>query len=144
MSIGSVHAWASNMVPYDKFRPKNEDRAYEFIYMLSNFAPERVKFGDKKSLKGQELYNQKNGIDPGDRHCTFCCDGDGFWEHPLNHQVLRNRQKNNPQLVRIRNTTNDSEMFLFDVEAAIRDGFLCHRKVLVLTCPNTARTTPPS
>ena len=40
-----------NKVLYNKFRPGNEARAYEFIYMLSNFAPERVKFGDEKSLK---------------------------------------------------------------------------------------------
>ena len=46
-----------NKDPYNKFCPKNEARAYEFIYMLSNFAPKRVKFGDEKSLKGQELYN---------------------------------------------------------------------------------------
>lgn len=26
--------------------------------MLSHIAPERVKFGDEKSLKGQELYNR--------------------------------------------------------------------------------------
>ena len=53
-----------NKVPYDKFRPENEARAYEFIYMLSNFTPERVKFGDEKSLKGQELYNRKVRVNP--------------------------------------------------------------------------------
>ena len=53
-----------NKVPYDKVCPENEARAYESIYMLSNSAPERVKFGDKKSLKGQELYNRKVRVDP--------------------------------------------------------------------------------
>mmetsp|Transcript_32652 Transcript_32652/g.68486 ORF Transcript_32652/g.68486 Transcript_32652/m.68486 type:complete len:205 (-) Transcript_32652:574-1188(-) len=43
---------STNLVPYDKYRPANESRAYEYIYMLSHFAPERVKFGDEKSLKG--------------------------------------------------------------------------------------------
>ena len=45
-----------NLVPYDKFRPENEARAYEYLFMLSHFAPHRVKFGDEKSLKGQELF----------------------------------------------------------------------------------------
>ena len=36
------------MVPYDKFRPENEGRAYEFIYMLSNFAPERVNLATRR------------------------------------------------------------------------------------------------
>ena len=32
--------------------------------MLSNFGTERMKFGDEKSLNGQELYNQKVRVDP--------------------------------------------------------------------------------
>ena len=29
-----------NLVPYDKFQPENESRAYEFLYMLSHFLPD--------------------------------------------------------------------------------------------------------
>ena len=46
------HFVKPNLVPYDKFRPENEGRAYKFLYMLSYFSPERVKFGDGKILKG--------------------------------------------------------------------------------------------
>ena len=53
-----------NLVPYDKFRPENESRAYEFLYLLSHFSPWRVKFGDEKLLKGQEVYNRKVRRDP--------------------------------------------------------------------------------
>ena len=35
-----------NLVPYDKFKPANESRAYEYLYMLSHLAPRRVKFGE--------------------------------------------------------------------------------------------------
>ena len=48
-----------NLVPYDKFRPENKAKAYEYLYMLSHYAPERVKFGDEKSLKGQELFSRR-------------------------------------------------------------------------------------
>jgi hypothetical protein len=49
----------TNLVPYNKYCPANKLRAYKYIYMLSHFAPELVKFGDEKSLKGQELFNKK-------------------------------------------------------------------------------------
>ena len=40
---------------YDKFCPKNESRGYEFMHMICQFTPERVKFVGKESLKGQEM-----------------------------------------------------------------------------------------
>jgi hypothetical protein len=47
-----------NLTPYDKFKPENETRAYQYLYMLSWHSPERVKFGDEKCLKGQELFTR--------------------------------------------------------------------------------------
>ena len=79
-----------NKVPYDKFCPKNEARAYEFIYMLSNFGTERMKFGDEKSLNGQELYNQKVRVDPETGIAPPVVHGTGLQKHTFNYWDLRN------------------------------------------------------
>ena len=120
------------MVPYDKFRPENEGRACEFIYMLSNFAPERVKFGDEKSLKGQELYNRKVRVDPETGIAPPVVTGTDFRNTHSITGFCGIDERTIPIWYRIRDATNDSEMFLSDVEATIRDGFLRHRDVLVL------------
>ena len=121
-----------NKVPYDRFRPENEERAYEFIYMLSNFAPERAKFGDEKSLKGQELYNRKVRVNP----------ETGIAPPVVTRQDYKNTHsitgicgidgRTIPMWYRICDATNDLEMFLSDIEEAIMDGFLRRRDVLVL------------
>ena len=121
-----------NKVPYDKFRPENEGRAYEFIYMLSNFAPERVKFGNEKSLKGQELYNRKVRVDPETGVAPPVVTGQ---DYKNTHSITRFCGIDGrmiPIWYCIRDATNDSEIFLSDVEAAIQDGFLRRRDILVL------------
>ena len=121
-----------NKVPHDKFRPENEGRAYEFVYMLSHFAPERVKFGDEKSLKGQELYNRKVRVDPETGVAPPVVTGQDFKNTHSITGFCGIDCRTNPIWYRIRAVTNDSEMFVSDVEAAIRDGFLRRRDVLVL------------
>ena len=121
-----------NLVPYDKFRPENEGRAYEFIYMLSHFAPDRVKFGDEKSLKGQELYNRKVRVDPETGVAPPVITGQDFRNTHSITGLCGISRRTIHIWYRIRDGTNDSEMFLSDVEAAIRDGFLRRRDVLVL------------
>ena len=46
-----------NLVPYDKFKPENEARLVEYISFIVQQRPARIKFGDEKSLKGQELFS---------------------------------------------------------------------------------------
>ena len=48
-----------NKVPIDKFRPNNIMKAYNYLLILSQIALDRVVYGDKKLLKGSELYNRE-------------------------------------------------------------------------------------
>jgi len=49
-----------NLVPLDKFRPANIQKAFEYLEIISKFAPHRIKFCDEKHLKGKEVFNRKN------------------------------------------------------------------------------------
>ena len=48
-----------NFVPCDKFRPENYEKMIEYVVTVSLIDPSRLKFGDEKHLKGQELFNRK-------------------------------------------------------------------------------------
>jgi hypothetical protein len=41
-----------NMVPYDKFRQENIEKAYNYIFTILQLDPARIIFGDEKLLKG--------------------------------------------------------------------------------------------
>lgn len=121
-----------NLVPYDKFRPANEAKAYEYLYMLSQIAPQRVKFGDEKLIKGQELYSRLVRRDPrtGDVPDIYT-DGDFRNTHTLTGFCCID-SRTNPVWYRIHKETNDSEQFRYDIEGAVAGGFLLPGDVLVL------------
>ena len=48
-----------NLIPYDKFRPKNIEKAKEYIRILARLDPRRIKYADEKSLKGRAIFNKK-------------------------------------------------------------------------------------
>mmetsp|Transcript_8885 Transcript_8885/g.14506 ORF Transcript_8885/g.14506 Transcript_8885/m.14506 type:complete len:207 (+) Transcript_8885:41-661(+) len=54
----SAGLYRPNLVPNDKFRPANLEKAMEYLTFIALVDPRRVKFGDEKLLKGQELYNR--------------------------------------------------------------------------------------
>ena len=56
----------TDKVPIDKFAPMNALQIHEFMLSISFFllCPHKLKFGDKKSLKGAELFNGKARKDP--------------------------------------------------------------------------------
>jgi hypothetical protein len=45
-----------NMVPVDKFKPINLIKAEEYIVVLEKVAPNKLRFGDEKLIKGSEVY----------------------------------------------------------------------------------------
>ena len=55
-----------NKIPLDKYKPENAMRIHQYLLtislLLSNI--HRVKFGDKKPLKGAEIFNGKARRDP--------------------------------------------------------------------------------
>lgn len=53
-----------NQVPLDKFSPENILRAMEHWEFIRQVDPFRLKFGDEKPLKGEDLFNRKGRADP--------------------------------------------------------------------------------
>ncbi len=47
-----------NLVPYDKFRPGNMEKAWEYLDHIARISPERLKYGDEKSLKGKSIFKK--------------------------------------------------------------------------------------
>ncbi len=47
-----------NLVPYDKFCPRNIEKAVEYIWALARIDPGRLKYADEKSLKGKDICNK--------------------------------------------------------------------------------------
>ncbi len=48
-----------NLVPYDTFRPRNVEKAVEYIKALARINPSLLKYVDEKSLKGKDICNKK-------------------------------------------------------------------------------------
>jgi len=57
---------STSIVPIDKFKPENLVRYQKYIEFVMNplVDARRFKFGDEKSLKGEELFNRKVRPDP--------------------------------------------------------------------------------
>ncbi len=53
-----------NLVPYDKFFPRNIEKAVEYIRALARIDPGRLKYSDEKSLKGKDICNKLARRDP--------------------------------------------------------------------------------
>jgi hypothetical protein len=45
----------ANLVPYDKFRPANIEKAKQYLRYLVKFDPRRIKYADEKSIKGRHI-----------------------------------------------------------------------------------------
>lgn len=48
-----------DLIPRDKFKPDNIARYHQYIHWMKQIDPRRLKFGDEKLLKGNEVYNKK-------------------------------------------------------------------------------------
>jgi len=48
----------SNLVPYDKFRPGNMEKAWDYLVHIARISLERLKYRDEKLLKGKEIFNK--------------------------------------------------------------------------------------
>lgn len=122
----------TNMIPYDKFRPENLERAIEYLLMISVFNRSRIKFGDEKHLKGAELWCRKT------RRNVIT----GEIPPMLTHPDFRNTYSivgmcgidpsSTPLFYSISEGTNDAQNFAEHIELAILSRFLQPGDVLVL------------
>ena len=121
-----------NLVPYDKFKPSNESRAYEYLYMLSHLAPHRIKFGDQKSLKGQELFLRLVRKNPSTGEVAPIMTTSDFRNTHSITGFCSIDERSVPVWYKIRKETNDAVQFKRDIEEAIATGFLLSGDVVVL------------
>ena len=121
-----------NFVPYDKFRPENYEKMLEYVATVSNIDPSRIKFGDEKHLKGQELFNRKvrrdvlTGVVPAslttsDFRNTYTITG-----------FCGIDPRSTPVWYNIHDDTNGASEFAVQLEMAIMSGFFHRGDVLVL------------
>lgn len=108
-----------NMVPYDKFRLDNIEKAYDYINTILTLDPERIVFADEKLLKGQELFNRLVRKDPmtGETPCINP-DPDFRNTHSITGFCTVAIDKS-PVVFRIHEGNNNAEQFALDVEDAI-------------------------
>ena len=121
-----------NLIPYDKFRPRNIEKAWEYLEHISKISPERLKYGDEKSLKGKAIFNKLARRDV----LT------GLVPPTMTDPDLRNTysiigicsicRRSTPVRYRITDATVDADLFSMEIEAAIAMGFLRAGDVLVL------------
>jgi transposase len=121
-----------NLVPYDKFRPGNIEKAWEYLDHISRISPERLKYGDEKSLKGKAIFNKKARRDV----LT------GLVPPTMTDPDLRNtysiigicgiNKNSSPVRYRITDATVDADLFSLEIESAIAWRYLQAGDVLVL------------
>ena len=113
-----------NLVPYDKFRPRNIDKAWEYLSHISKISPERLKYGDKKSLKVKAIFNRLarrdvlTGLVPvtitdPDMHNTYSIIG-----------ICGICTRSTPVRYRITDATVDADLFLLEIESDIANRSL--------------------
>ena len=120
------------LVPFDKFRPCNAERAVEYIDFLSCLDPRRVKFGDEKHLKSGEVFTRKSRRHVITGEVPFMMALPDF----TNRYTLTGFCSIDPRTpavwCSIHESTNDADQFALELEYAIQSRFLLAGDVLVL------------
>ncbi|KAL7471199.1 hypothetical protein ACHAXS_011463 [Conticribra weissflogii] len=126
-----------NLVPVDKFRPQNLQKAVEYVKVVSTLCPVRVKFGDEKSLKGADLFNRLVRRNPLTGEIPNITTNPDFRNTYAITGFCGINRNTNPMWFRIHNGTNTAEEFAKDIETAILMKFLLPGDILVLdNAPN--------
>jgi hypothetical protein len=121
-----------NLVPYDKFRPCNIEKAVEYIKALARIDSILLKYADKKYLKGKDICNKKAWRDPltGIVLPTMT-DPDQQNTYPIIGRCGISRQST-PLQYRITESIVDVKLFSLEVKDAIALKFLHAGNVLVM------------
>ena len=121
-----------NLVPFDKYRPDNYLKMLDYLEIIERIDPSRIKFGDEKHLKGQDLYNRKVRRDPitGVIPPTFT-NGDFRNTYAVTGFCGIDRYSS-PVRYNIHEEKNGADEFALQLEMAIASGFFRPGDVLVL------------
>ncbi len=121
-----------NLVPFDKFRPENYEKMLTYLEVIERIDPSRIKFGDEKHLKGQDLYNRKVRRDPitGIIPPTYT-NGDFRNTYALTGFCGIDRYSS-PVWYNLHEDKNGADEFSLQLELALASGFFRPGDVLVL------------
>jgi hypothetical protein len=124
-----------NLVPLDKFRPTNLAKLIDFIDFIVRERPDKIKFGDEKHLKGQEMYSRKVRRNPITGEVPAILTNSDFRRTHNITGFCGMDQRTNPLWFKIERSVdgnNNANSFFDNIVEAIMDGFLRPGDVLVL------------
>jgi transposase len=121
-----------NLVPIDKFKPANVQRAYDFVETIRHTNPFRLKFGDEKHLKGAELFTRYGRRDPLTGEVPEVITDSDFRNTYNITGLCGIDSRAVPVFYNINDNINDSESFAYFMEDAVACGFLQRWDILVL------------
>jgi len=121
-----------NLIPYDKFRPENLDRALDYLQTVAMFDRSRLKFGDEKHLKGSELWCRKTrqNVFTGDVPAVMTRSDFRNTYSIIGFCGIDNRAS--PVRYGVVQDNNNADNFAVQVQLALSSGFLLPFDVLVL------------
>lgn len=120
-----------NLIPFDKFRPDNFQKALIYMHVVSSIDPRRVKFVDEKHMEGKDLWCRKV------RRSIITGDVPGIITHPNFRMTYTITgfcgidRRVTPMRYAITMNNNNSESFSTNVVLAVSSGFLQSGDVLV-------------
>jgi hypothetical protein len=121
-----------NLVPYDKFCPRNIEKAIEYIRALARIDPGRLKYADKKSLKGRDICNKLARRDPFTGIAPPTMTDPDFQNSYSIIGICGISRRSTPVKYRIAESTVDAELFAMEMEDAVASEFLQPSVVLVM------------
>jgi hypothetical protein len=121
-----------NLVPYDKFCPRNIKKAIEYIRALARINPGRLKYADEKSLKGQDICNKLACRDPFTGIVPPTMTNPDFWNSYSIIGIWGISRRSTPVKYRITELTVDAKLIAMEMEDAVASGFLRPGNVLVM------------
>lgn len=121
------------LIPLDKFKPANIERAIEYLALVAQINPARLKFTDEKLLKGEELYNRQTRRDPLTGHVPPVLTESDF-RNTYSITGICSIDMRNPLALwyQIHDEKNDALSFASCLEGAIATGFLQEDNVVVM------------
>jgi hypothetical protein len=120
-----------NLIPIDKFKPENIERAVDYIHCILALDQRRLKFVDEKSLKGAEIFNRKVRRDPITKEVQPIYTDPDFRNTYTIIGFCGVDTSTAAFFFNINQFTNDSEAFSIAVEEAISVGFLKRGDIVV-------------
>jgi transposase len=121
-----------NLIPMDKFRPDNEFRAVEYVYMIARINPSKLKFGDEKGLAGKEVYKRNVRRNPFNGLVPPLQTNPDFTKNYSLTGFCGIDDRSSAVFCIIHEEINDATEFALQLELAINSGFFHRGDVLVL------------